>query len=822
MAHRSLLAAALCALLPVVATGQETPKAPDFAAMVRGSGVIGLPDVTIDLERRAERRVAIVVGNSAYDFGQPLKNAAADARLMAEFLRGQGYLVLDRYDLGRRGFEDLLREALTTIPANSEVLFYFAGHGLQIGRKNFIVPVDADLSNARDVAYETVTLDNVVKILGARSRAQVVLLDSCRDNPFGEVELATGLSNQLFEGQDGFSPMTAPVNTLLAFSTSPGEVALDGAGENSPFTSAFVSAARELGDRPASSVLEQVRRTVYAETRGRQIPWESSTLVEPIYFGGAAARLAAMNAEPGAGGGAARSIRVMNAAAAKAAAAAQAQDAAAGEPAVLSAALEREIRLGDALRAALELPADAGLEIAALPERGRLAISGEAGWRSVGLGPVTGREMGSLTFNPAFGQVPAEGHDGLLTARFEVIAKGERRPVELQLQADPCDLAAGDYLDPEGVGLVRYPNEIRPQEALAACEAAVAAHPDEGRFHYQLGRAQVALRDFDAARASYDKARALEHTRAWYATGILEAQRPAATGGEAETRVSDEVLVWYVVGSEKGDPYAYHALGKQFVRHETSETLRAQGYDLLSRAIELGHTFAMNELGWIYLDKDGKWYDPVRGLRHLRESAGRDDIYGFNNLGLVHRNGLGDQPKNPEAALAWFRKASAGGHPNAPTNIGRMYAAGEIGGGPDPVEAIRWYDEGLSRGDAWGGANAAFLIARARPTGFGPADMALRAGKAAALRNPEARDAARGLLDKLPPKFLDQASQMLLREMGAEIEADGAFGPGSRAALEAVAAGAGETAPGGLSAAERLVWIAGLNWRQGSFRVDLY
>ncbi|MFT4792119.1 MAG: putative caspase-like protein/TPR repeat protein [Paracoccaceae bacterium] len=818
----SLLAAlALSVMVPAFA-GAPTAHAADaeLSALVRGSGVLGLPDVTIDLDRRADRRFAIVVGNGDYEHVTDLKNAVADARLVANFLRDQGYVVLDGYDLPKRGFEGLLREALTYIPTDAEVVFYFAGHGLQIGRRNFIVPVDAQLANSHDVAYETVTLDSVVSILGARSRAQIVILDSCRDNPFLNVSATTELDGALYEGRNGFSPMTAPVNTLLAYSTSPGAVALDGTGGNSPFTTAFVEVAGARGDVPASSVLEEVRRRVYSETNGRQVPWESSTLVEPIFFGAEASRAASV-AVGNAAGAASSATRSLLQVSSWALAAAEAPGAA-GDVVALAAPLDREIRVGPALKQALGLAEGQGLEIAAPPENGRLVFRSANGWRSIGSGPVTADELDALVFTPSIGQVPAKDHDGKVSDGFDVIASGKRRSVRINMTADPCDLQAGDHLDPEGVGFVRYPNELAPDDARLACEASVAREPTSGRFHYQLGRALLALRQFDAARAEFDMARELEHTRAYYATGILEAQRPATSGGKAQTKVSDDVLVWYVIGSEKGDPYAYHALGKQLVRHEQSARLRDQGFDLLSRAIELGHTFAMNELGWFYLDEKSPYFDPARGLRHLRESASRDDIYGFNNMGLVHRNGLGGLDKNPEAALAWFRKASTGGHPNAPANIGRMYNAGEIGGTPDPVNAVRWYDEGLSRGDAWGGANGAWVIAKAQPKGFGTADIAVRAGKAAALRNEGAVKSARDLLAQLPEAAMDEATQMILRDLGADITPDGAFGPASREALVTAAEKAGETPPPGMDAVARLVFTAQIYWKMGKFRVDLY
>ena len=119
----------------------------------------------------------------------------------------------------------------------------------------------------------------------------------------------------------------------------------------------------------------------------------------------------------------------------------------------------------------------------------------------------------------------------MVSDRFQVAAAGAAETVELTLELDPCDREAADHLDPEGVGPGRYPNEIDPETALPACLEAVQRIPDVGRFHYQLGRVHLALRDFDAARASFGRARDLGHTRAFVALGLWPANADARTRG---------------------------------------------------------------------------------------------------------------------------------------------------------------------------------------------------------------------------------------------------------------------------------------------------
>jgi TPR repeat protein len=769
-----------------------------------------------DADRPVLKRYALVIGNSDYARAPDLPNAGADARLVAGFLAENGFEVLEHHDLSKRGFEQVLRRALRDLDQDSEVVLFYAGHGIQIGGGNYLIPVDATLSNAYDVPFEAVSLSSVIKILAARARLQMIILDACRDNPFADVRVITDLAGTLTETRDGFNALTAPINSLLAFSTSPGEVAFDGTDGNSPFTAALIEAARSDPDRPAAQLFERVRRLVWERTDGKQVPWESSTLVEPVAF-----RAPPAEAAPGQGGGTgpSRALRLVSSAEA---APAPEPAANAAEDLVLTARLEPQVAIGAALQAAIA--SDAGpVTILQRPSQGHLVVMGSDGRRiDAGGGTLAPGLLAELAYASALVDTPAaSATTPAVTDRMRLAAAGEEVGVRLTLEADPCDVEAGDLLDPEGVGLTRYPNEIAPEAALAACTTAVAAFPETGRFHYQLGRALLALRRFEEARAAFERARDLGHTRAYYALGNLTAFADATTTGLTDAPLPPEAVALHRIGVERGDPYAMHALGRDLLRHGQTEEARREGFELLSRALELGHTFSMNELGAYFINPDAPHSDPARGLRYWQESAARGDIYGYNNLGVAYRDGLAGLTADPRAAAEWFTRAAEGGHPGAPGNLGRLWNSGALGEAGRYARAVEWYDLGLERGDGWGGANAAWIILNRDVPGLGPRDAALRAAKAAALRSPDSAAEARGLLAGLPPAALDAAAQMLVDELGGDLAVDGAFGPGSTAEMARVL-GPERAAAIPADPTGRAIALAAAYWQQGRFRVDLY
>ncbi len=225
----------------------------------------------------AADRVALVIGNSAY-IDSPLPNPANDARLVATTLRGLGFEVVERIDADQKTMKRAIQEfgdRLTAGGRSSVGLFYYAGHGLQVAGENYLVPVNADIRRESDVTIEAVNAAAVLATLDyAQNDLNFVIMDACRNNPY---------ARSFRSGTRGLARMDAPRGTLIAYSTSPGDVALDGLGSNSPYTEALAAAMRHPG-QPVEQMFKHVRRQVMAATEDQQVPWESSSLTGDFYF----------------------------------------------------------------------------------------------------------------------------------------------------------------------------------------------------------------------------------------------------------------------------------------------------------------------------------------------------------------------------------------------------------------------------------------------------------------------------------------------------------------------------------------------------------
>jgi TPR repeat protein len=218
-------------------------------------------------------RTAIVIGNGTYPRDQ-LKNPTNDARAMANALRELGFDVKLAEDLSLEQFRALVRDP-TAFAQGSVAVFYYAGHAVQFKGINYLLPVDFELKKPEDLPSVSVDLTEVMNDMnGAGVGFSIIILDSCRNYPFGEMAEAFG---------SGLATVAASGETLVAYSTAAGGVALDGNGPNSPYTSALVSAL-ELPGRDIYEVFRTVRAKVREATNGRQLPWITGSVESELVF----------------------------------------------------------------------------------------------------------------------------------------------------------------------------------------------------------------------------------------------------------------------------------------------------------------------------------------------------------------------------------------------------------------------------------------------------------------------------------------------------------------------------------------------------------
>ena len=236
------------------------------------------------LPASAEKRVALIIGNSAYQQAGTLANPVNDAKEMAAALQDLGFVVLLGLDLDKRAFDIKVRDFSRALADADTGVFFYAGHGLQIAGRNYLIPIDAQLQRERDVDFEAVGLEFILKQmeLEREGKTNIVFLDACRDNPLAR-NLARSMGTRSASVGQGLAQVQTGVGTFIAYSTQPGNVALDGDGRNSPFTAALAKGVREPG-RNLTAIMIDVRKDVLLATNGRQVPWDHSALTADFYF----------------------------------------------------------------------------------------------------------------------------------------------------------------------------------------------------------------------------------------------------------------------------------------------------------------------------------------------------------------------------------------------------------------------------------------------------------------------------------------------------------------------------------------------------------
>ncbi|WP_319763037.1 caspase family protein [Maridesulfovibrio sp.] len=225
----------------------------------------------------AQKRLALLIGNSAYTKIGALKNPVNDVTAMNRSLTKAGFDVMvvknaDRSTMGR-AIDDFGR-----MLKNYDVgLFYFSGHGLQVNGINYLCPLGMSIQGQSDVQYEAVDAGKVLaKMEDAGNRMNIVILDACRNNPF---------KRSFRSMRSGLAQMDAPTGSFIAFATAPGKTALDGRGNNSPYVTHMLSNMNRKG-LTIEQFFKKVRQGVIKDTSRKQVPWESSSLVGDFYFSG--------------------------------------------------------------------------------------------------------------------------------------------------------------------------------------------------------------------------------------------------------------------------------------------------------------------------------------------------------------------------------------------------------------------------------------------------------------------------------------------------------------------------------------------------------
>lgn len=221
-------------------------------------------------------RIALVVGNATYK-DSPLANPANDATDVAQILKSLGFKVTLRTNASQKDMKLALREFGESLKQGGVGFFYYAGHGIQSKGRNFLIPVNADIQSEAELEDQSVDLNLVLNYMDmAKDAVNIVVLDACRNNPF---------ARSFRSVSRGLAQVDAPSGTYIAYATAPGSVAADGTGRNGLYTQNFLESLKNP-DTDIEMVFKRVRKSVYQASGGKQLPWESSSLIGDFSFSG--------------------------------------------------------------------------------------------------------------------------------------------------------------------------------------------------------------------------------------------------------------------------------------------------------------------------------------------------------------------------------------------------------------------------------------------------------------------------------------------------------------------------------------------------------
>ncbi|HVV94237.1 MAG TPA: caspase family protein [Hyphomicrobiales bacterium] len=567
------------------------------------------------LPAMAEKRIALVIGNGAYRNLRALANPPNDGADVAAALRNHGFEVLSGLDVDRAGMAKLMDRFVDEARDANVALFYYAGHGVQIGGRNYLIPVDAAIRSADEIASQAIAMQSFLARLAPLPAVKLVFLDACRNNPAPGVT-GGGLAREEADAA-GF---------LIAFATQPGNVAYDGGGRNSPFAQAFLS---HLGTRgqDLSDMMIAVRKDVVAATGGAQVPWENSSLIKQFYFEPGSSVLLTAETQLWQLAGSTR------------------------DPALLRIYVDR---YGDGPHAADARSLLAGGQTVALSAAGSerrdgagAAPAGDAQamlWQVARNARVKALVDYYLARYPD-GRFAAEAHELAASLAGADVAGGASDVTCARLATHPGDATATD----PGVPIAILKGNA--DAAIAACRAAAAAHPETGHYTALLARAMAAAGRWGEAVPLYRKAAA---------QGDLRAMVSLATLLENGDHVGKDVraaLALYERAAAAGSADAALNLAADLEQGIGGRRDVKRALALLHRAAGDGSALATYDLG--VLAVQGVGGGPAEALEHFRKAADLGEPRGYLAIALLLDAGGGGAKADPAGAAAALLKGVA-------------------------------------------------------------------------------------------------------------------------------------------------------------------
>lgn len=602
---------------------------------------------------QAEKRVALVIGNSSYEHVPVLANPSNDAADMASVLKGLGFEVVEGSNLKQNEMRETVRRFGDALQGADVGLFFYAGHGMQVQGTNYLVPTDAKLAREGDLDFDAIRLDLVLAQMERETKTSIVLLDACRDNPMAQT-LARSMGTRSANIGRGLARIESGIGTFIAFATQPGNVALDGQGRNSPFTAALVkhlpADAVDL-----SGIMIAVRNEVLASTQGKQVPWEHSSLTGQFFFKpGVPASAPATPLITQGGSDSSIELAFWNAV----------KDT--NDPQILKTYLDRypSGTFSGLARVMLE----------------RLAKSPDSSTpKSAALAPST-------------------------AASALASADGKMIALRATLKAREGDSAGRAYL---GVQVSAVSENLAQTVGLTEAKGAAVSSLVRGSPAEFAG---VQPGDVIVKFEGADIADHKELTRR-----VLDT--PSGKDVSLEIwRIGNgpaDFLRWLKERADAGDPAAVKSLAEAHSKAFVGVGDAYEAAKAYRRAADIGDATSMYRLGLAYATGQGVGKDETEAARWFRKGADAGDATSMTQLGYAYVYGSGIS-KDEAEGVRWYRKAAELNEPLATANLAYLYEAGASGVAKDEAEAVRLYRKSADLGNTDAALNLSVMLLNGR------------------------------------------------------------------------------------------------------------
>lgn len=785
-----------------------------------------------------DRRVALVLGYSDYQQLPPLENPVNDASAIADLLRGLDFQVVEGLDQTREEALATLREFADVVEGAEIGLIYYAGHGIQVSGRNYLVPVDAAPRVAADLAFDSIAMDDLMRQVQARTQTVLFFLDACRDNPLPtHVASVQGASRSLDSAQ-GLAPISVDVGSFTSYATGPNRVAYDGDGVNSPYTTALLEHLATPG-LEIREAMDLVRRSVISATNGLQVPWDHSALMGPVRLaeGGGEVTLAGAPRIADADGIFWNTLQRIAVPDLREAALMIYQRAFPSgrftQVAELQLATFEETTATDAAPAPQIIPA-----VAATNDLSDLLY-----WREVNQETLAPDEAKSYLDRFPNGLFAEEARSKLVGEGIEVAALDRQQQRSLQsielinsgglqllslplpsvggtVNATIVDLPEGELLHPE-LGIVK------PGQTLALAdledlrfEPRGESREDYGEFVFRADTEEgealewatpVAVKTHDCDLIAsdaldpnrvtggtffFDRRFSEEDRDMWANAAVIaclqgasdypDVERFRANLGRAYMGIEsyDEALAWLQPLLERDNPLAQNMMGMMYKKGWGVEQSFDVAAPLFLAAAEAGHAGAQHDIAWAYGEGRGVEKDDAKMAAWMARSAAFGYHQAQYNMGRLYLWGRGVE-RDVDAGIDLLKTAASQGQLRANYDLADLYERGE-GFEKDEAKARQLYGSAVKAPFPPAYLRYARMLLEGRG---GPKDvksavyhMALGAesGRARTEKN------ARKLMEKVPEQDLVRVVQEALA--AADLDPgpiDGVMGGKTREALKA-------------------------------------